>query len=95
MTIVEFLRLVQSVPYWDRTPAILDSDLEGLFRQLGEEPYIVIKRPFVSGDCRQCVRHYVGSDNVDMCSGNHVDVGKRICSDVSVCNIFCKCYLSA
>lgn len=35
--VVEFLRLVQSVPSWDRTPAISDEDLKDLLNQVGED----------------------------------------------------------
>lgn len=33
MKIVEFLKAVQSIPYWDRTPAISDDDLKNLINQ--------------------------------------------------------------
>lgn len=28
--------------------------------------------------------------DVDMCAGDRVEVPRRLCSEVSVCNIFCK-----
>lgn len=55
MTVVEFLRLVQSVPRWDRTPAILDGELKDLFNQLGEEFYTVIEDPLTSGACENAL----------------------------------------
>ena len=33
MTILEFLMDVKRIPYWDRTPAVSDDDLEDLINQ--------------------------------------------------------------
>lgn len=90
MTVADFLRLVQSVPRWDRTPAILDEELEVLFKQLGEEFIVTKEDPLASGSCEKCVHHYTGVKDVDMCAGDRVEVPRRLCSEVSVCNIFCK-----
>ncbi len=34
MTVLEFLMDVKRIPYWDRTPAISDNDLEDLINQV-------------------------------------------------------------
>lgn len=89
MKVVEFLRLVQSVPSWDRTPAISDKDLRDLLNQVGEDFFTETKNPFTSGMCNKCVYHYKLPDSVDMCAVHQIDIHTKICSEIPVCYIFC------
>lgn len=56
------------------------------------EDITVIKNPFKTGACDECIYHYIGNYGKDTCSKNHIGILSRTCSKIPECKFFTRNY---